>query len=428
MNVQARTAYINARLIDPVAQTVSDGALLTVGDKIWAVGPDAFDASDKDGTTIVDCQGKCLAPGFIDMQVFLGESLETTSRAAAAGGVTTIVIQPDTSPMLDQVSIVDYISRQAIDAPINAHPMAAATKSLEGQEMTEIGRLQEAGAVAFTDGRKAIQHPQVMRRLLTYATAYDALIVQNAEEPDLAEHGVMNEGEVSTRLGLPGIPAEAEVIMIERDMHLVAMTGARYHAALVTTAKGVAAIRKAKQQGLNVTCGTAPAYFALNELAVEDYRTFARLSPPLRTEEDRRAVVEGLADGTIDVVVSAHDPHTEDEKRLPFSLAEPGVVGLETLLPMGMELVNGGHLTLPQFVASLTSTPASLLGLPGGRLEKGAPADLVIFDPTIAHRIDASSFASGAKNSCFDARPAEGRVLQTIVGGTEIYRAESWQS
>jgi dihydroorotase len=216
--------------------------------------------------------------------------------------------------------------------------------------------------------------------------------------------------------------------MIERDMHLVAMTGARYHAALVTTAKGVAAIRKAKQQGLNVTCGTAPAYFALNELAVEDYRTFARLSPPLRTEEDRRAVVEGLADGTIDVVVSAHDPHTEDEKRLPFSLAEPGVVGLETLLPMGMELVNGGHLTLPQFVASLTSTPASLLGLPGGRSEKGAPADLVIFDPTIAHRIDASSFASGAKNSCFDARPAEGRVLQTIVGGTEIYRAESWQS
>jgi dihydroorotase len=426
MNAQARTAYINARIIDPVAGTEAMGSVLTVGDKIWAAGPDAFDSADGDGTQIIDCQGKCLSPGFIDMHVFLGESMTVTAQAAAAGGVTTIVIQPDMDPVLDQVSLVDYIERQARDASVRVHPMAAATKGMDGLEMAEIGLLQAAGALAFTDSRRAVHKAQVMRRLLTYATAHDALIVQHAEEPDLADGGVMNEGEGSTRLGLPGIPAQAEVMMIERDLHLVAMTGAKYHVSIVTTAQSIDAIRRAKADGLPVTCGTAPPYFALNELAVEDYRTFARLSPPLRTEADRLAVVAGLADGAIDVIVSSHDPHSEDEKRLPFSFAAPGVVGLETILPMIMEAANGGHIPLPRLIHALTTAPADLLGLPGGRMDKGAPADLVIFDPTVAYRIQAEDFVSGAKNSPFDTRPAEGRVLKTIVGGQSVYAADGW--
>ncbi len=426
MNAQSRTAYINARIIDPAAGTDATGSVLTVGDKVWAVGEDAFDSTDSDGTLIVDCKGKCLSPGFVDMHVFLSEPMNLTARSAAAGGVTTMIIQPDMDPVLDQVSLVDYIQRQARDAIVRVHPMAAATKGMDGAEMTEIGMLQAAGAVAFTDSRKAVHKAQVMRRLLTYATVHDALIVQHAEEPDLSDSGVMNEGEVSTRLGLPGMPAEAEVMMIERDMHLVAMTGAKYHVSIVTTAQSIDAIRRAKAEGLSVTCGTAPPYFALNELAIEDYRTFARLSPPLRTEADRIAVLEGLADGTIDVIVSSHDPHSEDEKRLPFSFAKPGVVGLETLLPMIMEAANGGHVPLVRLINALTTAPADLLGLPGGRLEKGAPADLVIFDPTIAHRIHAEDFVSGAKNSPFDARPAEGRVLKTIVGGAPVFAADGW--
>ncbi|TDI59759.1 MAG: dihydroorotase [Alphaproteobacteria bacterium] len=426
MNAQARAAYINARIIDPVAGTEVLGSILTVGDKIWAVGPDAFDKADSDGTLIVDCQGKCLCPGFVDMHVFLGESMDTTAQSAAAGGVTTIVIQPDMNPVLDQVSLVDYIERQARDAIVRVHPMAAATKGMDGREMTEIGLLQAAGALAFTDSRKSVHKAQVMRRLLTYATVHNALIVQHAEEPDLADGGVMNEGETSTRLGLPGVPAEAEVMMIERDLHLVAMTGAKYHVSIVTTAQSIDAVRRAKAKGLAVTCGTAPPYFALNELAIEDYRTFARLSPPLRTEADRLAVIDGLADGTIDVIVSSHDPHSEDEKRLPFSFAAPGVVGLETILPMIMEVANGGHVPLPRLINALTAAPAELLGLPVGRLDKGAPADLLIFDPNIAYRIHAEDFVSGAKNSPFDTRPAEGRVLKTIVAGQSVYAADGW--
>jgi len=426
MSAQSRTAYINARLIDPVAGTDSLGSVLTIGDKIWAAGPDAFNEDDHDNTDIVDCQGKCLSPGFIDMHVFLGESLEATTRAAAAGGVTTVIIQPDMDPVLDQVSLVDYIKRQARDAVVRVRPMAAATKGMDGVEMAEIGLLKTAGAVAFTDSRQAIQKAQVMRRILTYATAHDALIVQHAEDGDLADGGVMNEGEVSTRLGLPGIPAEAEVMMIERDLHLVAMTGGRYHAAMVTTAKGVDAIRRAKADGMKVSCGTAPPYFALNELAVGDYRTFARLSPPLRTEDDRRAVIAGLADGTIDVIVSAHDPHSEDEKRLPFSFAAPGVVGLETMLPMIMELALGDHVPLTRLIHALTVAPASLLGLSGGSLAKGAPADLTIFDPNISYKITPDNFASSAKNSPFDGRPAQGRVLKTIVAGKPVFAAKGW--
>jgi dihydroorotase len=423
MAADRRVVYMNARLLDPASGRDERGALLTVGGKIWDVGADLFADGITDGSEVVDCRGLCLAPGFIDMQVFLGESVETTARAAAAGGVTTIAAMPNMNPILDRVSLVDYIQRLARDASVRIHPIAAATKDLGGEEMTEIGLLREAGALAFSDGRKAIADSQVMRRILTYAGAHDSLVIQHAEDPALAREGVMNEGEIATRLGLPGIPAEAEVIMIERDLRLVGLTGGRYHVALVTTAAAVAAIRRAKAEGLRVTCGTAPHYFALNELAIAEYRTFARTSPPLRAEADRRAVVEGLADGTIDVIVSSHDPHDVESKRLPFDLAASGVIGLETILPMAMELLHGGHVPLMRLLAALTSRPAEILGITGGRLGKGEPADLVLFDPDAPLVIDPAAFHSKAKNSPFEGRPAQGKVVRTIVGGRTVYQA-----
>jgi dihydroorotase len=423
MAADRRVVYMNARLLDPASGRDERGALLTVGGKIWELGAELFADGITDGSEVVDCKGLCLSPGFIDMQVFLGESVDATARAASAGGVTAIAVMPNMNPVVDRASLVDYVQRLAQDASVRIHPIAAATKDLGGEEMTEIGLLHKAGALAFTDGRKAIADSQVMRRILTYAQAHDALVIQHAEDPTLAREGVMNEGEMATRLGLPGIPAVAEVIMIERDLRLVALTGSRYHVGLVTTAAAVEAIRKAKAAGLPVTCGTAPHYFALNELAVAEYRTFARTSPPLRSEEDRRAVVEGLADGTIDVIVSSHDPHDVESKRLPFDLAASGVIGLETILPIMLELQHGGHVPLMRLLAALTSRPAEILGISGGRLAKGEPADLVLFDPNTPWRIGPEQFNSKAKNSPFEGRPVQGRIVRTIVGGRTVYQA-----
>jgi dihydroorotase len=423
MAADRRAVYMNARLLDPASGRDERGALLTVGGKIWELGADLFADGITDGSEVIDCKGLCLAPGLVDMQVFLGESVETTARAAAAGGVTTIAAMPNMSTVLDQVSLVDYIERLARDASVRIHPIAAATKGMGGEEMTEIGLLRAAGALAFSDGRRAIADSQVMRRVLTYARAHGALVIQHAEDPALSREGVMNEGEMATRLGLPGIPAEAEVIVVERDLRLVALTGARYHVGLVTTAAAIEAIRRAKAAGLPVSCGTAPHYFALNELAVSEYRTFARTSPPLRGEDDRRAVVEGLADGTIDVIVSSHDPHDVESKRLPFDVAASGVIGLETMLPVALELAHGGHVALPRLLAALSARPAEILGVPGGRLAKGEPADLVLFDPDAPRRIDADAFHSKAKNSPFDGRPVQGKVMRTVVGGRTVYQA-----
>ena len=424
MSAERRVVYMNARLLDPATGLDTMGALLTVGGKIWEFGSDLFADGVTDGSEVVDCGGKCLAPGLIEMQVFLGESIESTSAAAAAGGVTSLTVMPDMNPVLDQVALVDYIKRLAQDADVRIYPIAAATREMAGREMTEIGLLRAAGALAFTDCRHAVADAQVMRRVLTYAASHGALVIQHAEEPALANGGVMNEGEMATRLGLPGIPSEAEVMMVERDLRLVSLTGARYHVAQISTRAAIEAVREAKAAGLPVTAGTASEYFALNELATAEYRTFAKLSPPLRSEDDRRAVVEGLADGAIDVIVSSHDPHDEESKRLPFDLAEPGTVGLETLLPIALELVHGGHVPLMRVLDALATRPADILGIEGGKLEKGASADLVLFDPDTPIRIDPASFHSKAKNSAFDGRPVQGKVLRTVVGGNTVYRAD----
>ena len=302
------------------------------------------------------------------------------------------------------------------------HPYGALTRGLEGLEITEMGLMQQAGAVAFTDGPQMVRNPQILRHALNYARGIDALIVHHPQDVDLMGDGVMNEGELSTRLGLAGIPTAAEVIALERDLRIVELTGGTYHAANISTAESVAVMRRAKERGLNVTCDTAPPYFALNELAIGDYRTYMRLSPPLRSEEDRQAIVAGLAEGVIDVICSDHLPQDQDAKRLPFAQAKPGAVGLETLLPLTLEMVHNGTLSLPEALAKITVSPAHILGLTAGRLKRGGNADLILFDPDRPWSVDGGSLLSKSKNTPFDGRPLQGHILRTILAGVPTYR------
>lgn len=423
-NGAIRTAYINARLLDPATGLDGTGALLSEGGRIADFGPDLFAGGVPDGVETVDCGGHCLAPGLIDMRVNLRvpgaehmEDVASATSAAAAGGVTSIVCLPDTVPTMDDVSLIEFVARRARETGrVKIYPYGAITRGCKGAELAEMGILAEAGAVAFTDGARAVSDARVMRRALSYATTFGLLVVQHPEEPRLAEGGAMNEGEIATRLGLPGIPPAAEVMMVERDLRLVELTGGRYHVAHVSTAAAIDAIRGAKARGLTVTCDTAPHYFTLNESAVGDYRTFAKVSPPLRSEDDRRAVVEGLKDGTIDAIASDHAPQDQDSKRLPFIQAENGIVGLETLLPLSLGLYHRGEMSLLDVLSRMTAGPADILGLNEGKLSKGAPCDLVLFDPDTPWRIDPGSLRSKSKNSPFENHPVQGRALRTVVG------------
>jgi dihydroorotase len=430
---QARPlAIVNARLIDPASRRDERGGVLVLDGLIADVGAQVGRQGLPEGVERVDAGGHCLAPGLIDMRVQLREpgeehkeTIATASAAAAAGGVTSMVCLPNTDPVIDDVAGVEFIARRARETRLSkVYCCGAVTKALAGKDLVEIGLLSESGALAFTDGLSAVADSRVMSRALSYARCFGALIIQHPEEPSLAEGGAMNAGELATRLGLAGIPRQAEVMMVERDLHLVEMTGGRYHVAHVSTAAAVEAIRSAKHRGLAVTCDTAPPYFALNENEVGDYRTFAKLSPPLRGEDDRRAVVAALADGTIDCIASDHAPHDQDSKRVPFAQAAAGVIGLETLLPVALEAYHRGDVGLLDLLARMTVAPASLLKLPQGRLSKGAPADVVLFDLDRAYRIDAGTFRSKSKNSPFDERPVQGRVLRTIVDGRTVFAAE----
>src|SRR4051812_17610103 len=422
-----RRLYRNARLLDPESGLDQRGHLLVEGDRIAAFGPEI----GGEGET-VDLAGLCLAPGLVDMRVQLREpgaehmeSIESGGQAAASGGVTTMVALPNTEPPVDDVSVVEFLARRAREVKLaKIHTYAAATKRLAGRELTEMGLLAANGAVGFTDGVKAVADALVMRRLLSYARSFDQLVIQHPEEPSLAAAGEVTEGEIATRLGLPAVTPVAELIMVERDLRLVEITGARFHIAHVSTAGGIDAIRRAKAAGLPVTCDTAPPYFALNETAIGDYRTFAKLSPPLRSEADRRAVVAGIADGTIDAIASDHAPWDQDSKRLPFSSAEYGIIGLETLLPLSLELSHNRHMPLIEVLRRLTVNPARILGLEVGRLTPSAPADLVLFDPETPWQIDTERFRSKSKNAPFDGRPVQGRVEQTIVDGRTIFLRE----
>jgi dihydroorotase len=427
-----RRLFRNARLLDPESGRDGIGDIIVVDDRIAAIGANISAEDLGPDVEVEDVGGLCLAPGLVDMRVQLREpgaehveSIESGSRAAAAGGVTTMVALPNTEPPVDDVSVVEFLARRAREAKLTkVHTYAAATKGLAGKELTEMGLLAANGVLGFTDGVKAVANALVMRRVLAYARTFGQLVIQHPEEPSLGGAGEVNEGEIATRLGLAGITPAAEIIMVERDLRLVAITGARYHVAHISTAAAIEAIRQAKATGLPVTCDTAPPYFTLNETAVGDYRTFAKLSPPLRSETDRQAVVAGLADGAIDAIASDHSPWDQDSKRLPFTSASYGIVGLETLLPLSLELYHNRRLTLIDVLRRLTIAPARILGLGVGRLAAGAPADFVIFDPDAQYRIRTDSFRSKSKNAPFDGRPVQGRVERTVVDGRTIFDRE----
>jgi dihydroorotase len=419
----------NARIVDPSRDLDFLGDLLIADGLIREAKRGIGAAGVPEGTEIVECRGRIVAPGLIDMRAFVGEpgaehreTIASASQAAAAGGVTAIMCQPDTSPAIDDPTMVDFVQRRARDTGIvHVHPMAALTKGLKGEEMTEIGLLKAAGAVAFTDGSKSVTNAQVMRRALIYARDFDVLIVHHTEDPDLVGEGVMNEGEFAARLGLIGVPKAAETIMLERDMRLVSLTEGRYHAASVTCAESLDVLRRAKDAGLAVTASVSINHLALNEIDVGPYRTFFKMAPPLRAEEDRRALAQALESGLVDVVMSDHNPQDVEVKRLPFAEAAVGAIGIETMLPAALRLVHNGELKLMTLLKALSTRPAELLGLPGGSLRPGAPADVVVIDADVPWVLDRDDLKSKCRNTPFDEARMQGRAVRTIVAGRTVY-------
>lgn len=424
-----RVAYVNARLLNPASGLDLAGGLLTDGKLIADFGPALFNEGVPEDAEVVDCGGRCLAPGLVDMHVHLREpghehkeTIATGSLSAAAGGVTSMACMPNTDPVIDDVALVEFIQRRARETSlVKVYPFGAVTRGLKGEQLTEIGLMAEAGAVAFSDDGLPVHDSMVMRRALAYGRVFGVLISQHAEDPALSGDGCMAEGPVATRLGLAGIPEASEVIVVERDIRLVELTGGRYHVAHVSTAGAVDAVRRAKASGLPVTCEAAPHHFTLNEKAVGDYRTFAKMAPPLRSEENRLAVIEGLKDGTIDAIATDHAPHDQESKRVPFAHAANGIVGLETLLPLALKLCHERQMTLLDLLKALTCAPADLLGIPAGRLKKGRAADLVLFDPDLEWTVDTSKFRSKSKNSPFGDMRVKGRALRTVVNGRAVY-------
>jgi dihydroorotase len=419
----------NARLIDPSRDFDGIGDVLIADGMIREARRGIGAAGVPEGTDIINCAGKVVTPGLVDMRAFVGEpgashreTFASASQAAAAGGITTIICQPDTSPAIDNSATVDFVLRRARDtAIVNIHPMAALTKHLAGAEMTEIGLLKAAGAVAFTDGDKSVMNAQLMRRALTYARDFDALIVHHTEDPDLVGEGVMNEGEFASRLGLIGVPNTAEAVVLERDMRLVALTGGRYHAASLTCIDSIEILKRARDAGLRVTASASINHLTLNENDIGPYRSFLKLSPPLRTEQDRQALVAAVASGLIDVIMSDHNPQDVEVKRLPFAEAAAGAIGLETMLSAGLRLVHNGELDLLTLIRAMSTRPAELLNLPGGTLRAGTPADLIVIDADVPWVLDPTELKSKCKNTPFDEAKFSGRVARTIVGGRTVY-------
>src|SRR5580700_293063 len=419
----------DARIIDPSRDFDVVGDVLIADGVIRETRRGIGAAGVPEGTEVINCRGRVVAPGLVDMRAFIGEpgfghreTLASASQAAAAGGVTTIICQPDTSPAIDEPAIVDFVLRRARDtAIVHVHPMAALTKGLKGEEMTEIGLLKAAGAVAFTDADRSVTNAQVVRRALTYARDFDALIVHHTEDPDLVGEGVMNEGEFSARLGLTGVPKAAEAVMLERDMRLVALTGGRYHAGSLSCIESLEILKRAREAGLEVSASVSINHLTLNENDIGPYRTFLKLSPPLRTEDDRLALVAAIASGLIDVIMSDHNPQDVEVKRLPFAEAASGAIGLETMLPAALRLIHNSETDFKTLIRAMSTRPAELLGLPGGSLRPGSPADVIVIDTDTPWILDPADLKSQCKNTPFDESRFSGRVARTIVGGRTVY-------
>ncbi len=418
------TLITNARLIDPASgrdemgSILFDAAILDIGSRITA--PNA---------TTIDAQGACVMPGLIDLRVVVGEpgaehkeTFKSAGRAAVAGGVTTFVMAPNTTPVLDDASLIDFVLHRAPErSPARILPAAALTRGLAGETMTEMGLLKEAGAVMFSNGDTPITDSRVLRRALSYSTAFDALVAHRPEDSFLAAGGAMHEGELAARLGLPGIPAAAEFIAAERDLALAELTGARLLLDMISSARTLEPLARAKDRGVKASASVSVHHIALNEQDVDGYRTFAKLSPPLRTESDRTALADAISTGLIDVIVSGHDPRPAEEKRLPFSEAASGAAALEMLLPGALTLHHNGVAALIDVIRAMTLNPANLLGLPHGRLAMRAPADIILVDLGAPFRVSAANLKSKSKNTPFDEKLMQGRVLRTFVSGACVY-------
>jgi len=421
-----RIALLNARLIDPEAATETRGHLLIENGMIADIVTGDAPTGD---FAVHDCAGRCLAPGIVDIGVKVSEpgerhkeSFRSAGRAAAAGGVTTMVTRPDTTPAIDTPETLEFVTRRANDAVgVRVLPMAALTKGRQGREMVEISFLKDAGAVAFTDCDAVVESTKVFSRCLTYAGALGALVIAHPQDPGLSAGAAATSGKFASLKGLPGVSPMAERMGLDRDMALVEMTGAKYHADQITTARALPRLERAKDKGLDVSAGVSIHHLTLNEIDVGDYRTFFKVKPPLRAEDDRLAVVEAVATGLIDIISSMHTPQDEESKRLPFEEAASGAVALETLLPAALRLWHAGQIGLPQLFRALTLNPARRLGLDTGRLRRGAPADLIVFDPDVPFVLDRGTLQSKSKNTPFDGARMQGRVLATWVGGVQVF-------
>ena len=414
------------RIMDPASNRDEVGHVLIENGRIAALGPDAPVRGD-----IIDGSRLTCAPGLIDARVKAGEpglesreTLAGASQAALAGGVTQFVVQPQTDPVIDDMSLVAFLQQKARDLPVTVHVAGALTKGLDGQTMTEIGLMSDAGAVMFASGPEPVEDAQIMRRLMRYSATFNALVSNAPITPSLSDGTCAHESDVSARLGLPSAPAVSERIMAERDIALAELTGGRLLLDLVSAAETVDSLRRAKTRDIDVAASVSINHLALNELDIGDYRTFAKLDPPLREERDRQALLRAVGDGTIDIIVSDHDPQSAGRKRLPYAEAAAGAVGLELLLPVGLKLAADGELDLMDFLRAVTVNPAQLLGVQGGTLAEGAPADMVVFSETEPWICDADSLLSRSKNTPFDERRMTGRVRYTLVGGEVVFAAE----
>ncbi len=431
-NKKIDKSYIlkNCHIVDTKNLKIRNGDIFLKNKLIERIGNNLSDKVDSQ-TKVIDCKDLYVSPGLIDMRVSITEpghehkeTIRSASKSAASGGITSIICMPNTSPPIDQPAIIHSIQRRAREVALSkVFCTGCITRNFKGDEICELHLMQESGAVGFTDGFKTIANTRVMRRALNYAKSFDGLIIQHAEDPFLGSNCVVNESEISTRMGLKGVPSFAEAMIVQRDLWMVEETNCRYHVGHISAKETVEIIRQAKKKGLPVTCDTSPPYFTLNELSLENYRTFSKLSPPLRSEDDRKYIIEGIADGTIDAISSDHTPQDQDAKRLPFNQAEFGGIGLETLLPLTLNLVKNKEIDLPKAISLLTINPSKILKLDGGILEPKKEADLCIFDISKPWKVNPSEFYSKSKNSPFDGMLLEGRNVKTFVRGRLVYES-----
>jgi len=420
----------NVRIVDPSRKLDEVGTVMVGHDGlILASGADAQNQGAPDGAEIRDCRGLTAVPGLVDARVFVGEpgsehreTIASASRAAAAGGITSFIMMPETDPVIDDIALVEFVKKTARDtADVHVYPAAALTKGMTSAEMTEMGLLQQAGAVAFTNGRYGLHDTQVLRRAMTYAREFGAVIALETREKYLAANGVMNEGLLASWLGLGGIPRETELIPLERDLRIAALTRAKYHASQISVPESVEAIEVARTRGAKVTCGISINHLSLNENDIGEYRTFFKLYPPLRSEDDRMAMVDALAKGKIDIIVSSHDPQDVDTKRLPFGEAADGAIGLETMLSAALRLHHAGQVPLMRLIDAMSTRPAEIFGLPGGTLKPGAPADIALIDLDEPWLVSRDSLLARSKNTPFEDARFSGRAVATYVGGQCVH-------